>query len=107
MRSGKLKNQIEVQRVAETVNDYGTPSRTWSTVYFLWAEVLTRTAEEFMREQGASTDELVTFRTRYAEGVRTGDRVQFKGRAYDIREVTPMDRDKGLELRCVAREVQD
>lgn len=105
MKSGKLIHLIEIERATETVNGYGTPARTWSLVVTLRAEIVRRTAEEFLREQGAATNELITFRTRYLDGILTSDRVMYDGRAFDIREVAPIGWRQGMELRCVAREV--
>lgn len=106
MRSGKMIHLIEIRRATETINNYGTPARSWSLVATLRAEIVRRTTEEFMREQGASTDELMTFRIRHLDGILSSDRVMFEERAFDIREIAPIGWRKGLELRCVAREVE-
>lgn len=41
------------------------------------------------------------FRARFVEGVSNADRVIWKGESFNIKQVAPIGRREGLELRCV------
>ena len=101
MRSGKLAHVVTLQRSTEIVDEYGTPASTWTDQATLRAEVVERSTEEFIRTQGATDEEVVIFRTRFLDGVTTADRVRFDGQDFNIKEVVPIGRRKGLELRAV------
>ncbi len=103
MRSGALKNLIEVQKPdGEQVDDFGTPVIGWSKFVTLRAEVIRRGAKEFLEGGGGHDAETVIFRTRMAEGITGQHRVLFGGAIYNIEEVSPLGRRAGLELGCTA-----
>lgn len=101
MKSGKLIEVIQIQRATDGVNDYGTPVTAWATIATVRAERIDQTTEEFMRAFGASDEEAVIFRIRHLDGVSNADRVLWQGEPFNIRQVTPIGRRKGLDLRCV------
>lgn len=101
MRAGKLDRSILVERSTETVDAYGTVTHEWTTLYPLRAELIDQSAQEFMRNYGASSETTVIFRTRFVDGVTLADRVTFEGREYDIKQAKEIGRRRGLELRCV------
>lgn len=101
MKSGKLIEVIEIQRATDGVNDYGTPETTWTPIANVRAERIDQTTEEFLRAFGASDEEAVIFRIRHLDGVSNADRVLWQGEPFNIRQVTPIGRRKGLDLRCV------
>jgi SPP1 family predicted phage head-tail adaptor len=100
MKSGKLVHVIEIQRGSETVNDAGTPETTWAKHATLRAELVERSAEEFLRGPGETTETTIVFRTRFLASMSDGDRVSFDGAAYNIDELVTIGRRKGLEIRC-------
>lgn len=102
MRSGKLDRLIEVQRSIVTLNDVGTPAETWSTIATLRAELVQLGTVEAIRQHGAVDTTDVVFRTRFLAGVTLADRVVFEGRALNLKAVTPIGRNRGLELRAEA-----
>lgn len=102
MQAGKLVHVIEVQSLATTVNEAGTPAQTWTKKATLRAELVTEAAEEFIRGSGASEETAIVFRTRYLPGITLEDRVRFNGQSFNIKSVLPLGRRKGLELRCVS-----
>ncbi|WP_353428931.1 phage head closure protein [Paracoccus denitrificans] len=101
MKSGKLVETIQIERFTMTVNDAGTPVQTWAPIGTLRAERVDQTTEEFIRGFGASDEELVIFRARFFDGITNADRVIWNGDAFNIKQVTPIGRRKGVELRCV------
>lgn len=100
MKAGKLIETIQIERGMDGVNDYGTPTITWRPFASVRAERIDQTTEEFMRSFGASDEEAVVFRIRFVDGITNADRVMWQGEAFNIRQVTPIGRRKGLDLRC-------
>jgi len=100
MRAGKLVHMVQVQRATSGINEYGTPVDAWANLVKLRAEILERTASEFINAQGAGDKAVIVFRTRFVADLNNADRVQFDGQDYNIKEITPIGRKKGLELRC-------
>ncbi|MFV0303418.1 MAG: phage head closure protein [Paracoccus sp. (in: a-proteobacteria)] len=101
MKSGRLTETIRIERASTAISDAGTPVETWERVADLRAERVDQTTEEFIRGYGASDEELVMFRARFFDGITNADRVIWNGAAFDIQQVTPIGRRKGVELRCV------
>ena len=101
MKSGKLTETIRIERATGALNEYGTPEAAWTRLATIRAERIDATTEEFMRGFGASDEQAVVFRVRFIEGVSNADRVIWQGEAFNIQQVTPIGRRKGLDLRCV------
>ena len=59
-----------------------------------------QTTEEFIRSFGAMDEELVVFRFRFFDGITNADRLIWRGMAFNIKQITPIGRRKGIELRC-------
>lgn len=100
MKSGRLIETIQIESIAEGVNQYGTPEAIWMPRATVRAERIDQTTEEFMRSYGASDEEAVIFRIRFVDGITNADRVTWNGEPFNIRQVTPIGRRKGLDLRC-------
>lgn len=101
MRAGRLTEMIRLERAETSVNDYGTPATTWTRLAEVRAELIEQTTTEYIRNFGASDEELVIFRARFVEGVTNGDRVIWNGQPFNIKQAAPIGRREGLELRCV------
>ncbi|RXV64861.1 head-tail adaptor protein [Roseovarius sp. A46] len=99
MRSGKLRYHIEIQKATTTVDELGTPLASWQTLAFLRAELVQQSTEEFMRNQGASDEDTVVFRTRFVEGITNAERVLFDGVVHNIREIVSDPMRRHLEIR--------
>lgn len=101
MRAGKLTRVIQIERVTSGVNDAGSPVETWAAHLRLRAELVEKSASEFINSQGAADKALIVFRTRFVEDVANSDRVVFGGEFFNIEEISEIDHRKGLEFRCV------
>lgn len=101
MRSGRLTEEIQIERFTSTVDEYGTPVQDWTQIAVLRADKVEQTTTEYIRNYGASDEELVAFRARYFEGITNADRVIWNGEAFNIKSIAPIDRRMGQELRCV------
>jgi SPP1 family predicted phage head-tail adaptor len=102
LKAGKMDCRVSVERFTNTVNAFGTPVMTWAATHSIWAQVIQRSAKEFLEAVGDVDRELIVFRIRFIAGVTAADRVIFEGRAFDIQEVTPWAREGVLDLRCAA-----
>lgn len=101
MRSGKLDQVITVQRFTNTVDDYGTPVETWTDLVTVRAQIIQASTTEFI-QGGARDDTVMIFRTRWIEDITTADRVVFDGENFNVKELKPIGRTKGLDIRTVA-----
>lgn len=100
MRSGNIDRTIIVQRFCEAVDGYGVVTETWGDLVTLRAELLTDTTTETVDDTGASSADVLTFRSRYARDVRTSDRLLFDGAAYNIKAVAVVGRRRSLEIKA-------
>ncbi|MBN7759996.1 phage head closure protein [Nitratireductor aquibiodomus] len=104
MRAGKLDNVIEIVRPGGYVDDgYGNQVPVGETIIAtVRAQIIQASTEEFMRAWGASTERAIIFRLRWLDDVRLSDKVRHDGTDYNLKEVKPIGRRRGLELRCAA-----
>lgn len=100
MKAGKLTEAITIQRATYTVNAAGTPGETWASIATLRAEKVEQATTEAIRNFGASDEELVVFRARFLDGITNADRLLWRGAAFNIKQVAPIERRQGVELRC-------
>ncbi|WKT91471.1 phage head closure protein [Brucella anthropi] len=102
MRAGKLDRVIAILRYT-VIGDDGMGNETlgWADLVTLRAQIVTASTEEFIRSYGIANDAVMIFRTRYYPSIDPADRIRFDGRLYDIKEVTLIGRNRGLEMRCV------
>ncbi|MFC0199270.1 phage head closure protein [Paracoccus rhizosphaerae] len=102
MKAGKLTETITITTFQLFVNDYGTPERgSTPTVATVRAERIDQTTEEFLRGGGATDEETVVFRIRFVDGITSAGEVTWQGETFNIKQITPIGRRKGLDLRCV------
>lgn len=102
MQAGKLHSRINLQRSVETVTSTGAVQRIWTTICTLRAEVVQRTATEFLAGYGEAENGTIIFRIRYRPGITTADRIRYAGQFYDLEEIKEIGRQRGLELRGVS-----
>jgi SPP1 family predicted phage head-tail adaptor len=104
MRAGKLDQTIEIRRQADdAVDAYGNPvPGTVSTVAEMRAQIIQASTEEFIRAWGANSETVMIFRTRWLDGITLADTVRHDGTDYNLKEIKPLGRRRGLELRAVA-----
>lgn len=100
IKAGKLDRQITIEREAETVAASGAVSKAWAPVATVRAELMQRSADEFLTGFGEADAGTAVFRIRYLAGIITTDRVTCDGVVYDIDEIAELGRKRALELRC-------
>lgn len=102
MRAGKLHETITIDRLGTTVDDYGTTSEGWTIVASVRAQLIQASTAEFLAAYGSKTEAVAVFKIRHLDDLHPDDRVTHAGTAYDIKEIKPLGRRQGLELRCVS-----
>ena len=99
MRIGKMIELVDVERFSSTVNEAGTPVQTWARIAKLRAEKVDQSTSEFIRNFGASDEEIVVFRIHAFADLTNADRLLWRGEAFNIKQLSLIGRT-GLELRC-------
>ena len=101
MKAGLLTEEIRIERATTDINEYGGVVHSWALVAVVRAERFEQSTTEYIRNFGASDEELVIFRARFVEGVTTAHRVLWRGLPFNIKQIAPIGRRVGVELRCV------
>jgi SPP1 family predicted phage head-tail adaptor len=111
MEAGKLRNQVQLQRVAIAVDSHGDQTKTWTTLATVQASIEPLSGREFLSTAQTMSDVSVRIKVRGRPDIRLTpkDRVRFDDpnhgeRLFDIRHVVDMA-GKGLEwqLMCTER----
>lgn len=100
MRAGLLDRVIEIQGKSTGLNLYGTPIDVWSPVATMRTQKLENILSDREGERGDTTDNVITFRTRWIDGVTLENRVWYQGQAFKIMSVKEIGRRVGLDLMC-------
>jgi SPP1 family predicted phage head-tail adaptor len=101
MRAGQLDRTITIQVfTAGEPNEVNEVEYTWADAATVRAQIVQQSTEEFLRTYGTTDAYAVVFRIRWLDGVTVLNRVLYDGKTLNIREVSEIDRRKGLELRC-------
>jgi len=102
MRAGKMDSVITVQRFTSVIDEGGGSVQTWTDLVTVRAQIIQASTEEFIRSYGATDDTIMIFRTRWIDDIITADRVMYDGEAFNIKELKPIGRQRGLDIRAVA-----
>jgi len=97
MQAGRLDRVIEIQELATEIDDYGTPTKLWSKVAEVRAQMLSydATNRDGVR---SSTDTTITFRIYYLAGVNLDCQVIYNDKPFKIQKIKELGRRAGLDL---------
>ena len=104
MRAGALDRLITI---TSATNSYGDPDEYGIVPTFsaqlvpMRAELLEAMADDSEHASGRLTKTLLSFRLRFLENVKPGDKLTYDGRDFEIRTVKEIGRRKSLELVAV------
>ena len=104
--SGDMNRRVELQRATVTRNEFNEEIETWATLATVWARKDDVSAAESFRAQEVGAQLTTRFRIRYSATVATlnpRDRLLYAGRLYNITGVREKQRNRWLEVDCVAR----
>jgi SPP1 family predicted phage head-tail adaptor len=97
MRAGKLRHQIEIQRLEQTQDvETGESIQAWVQFASTWASIEPLSAREFIAASAIQSKVSARIVIRYRLGVVPSMRVLHMGRIYNIEGVLS-DNDSGLE----------
>lgn len=100
--AGKLTAEITLERKVETVAPSGAISTVWTPYATLRAEPVAMSTDEYLSGSTVERETVAAvFRIRTRPDISLADRIVYKGRTYDLREVVELGR-RVLELRGVA-----
>lgn len=104
MRAGKLDQVVQLRRATIVDDGWGGqapgPTETYATMR---AQVIQTSTEEFIRSWGIADETAVIFRLRFIDDVTLADEVRCDGADFNIKEIKPIGRRRGIELRCVSK----
>lgn len=100
MRAGSLDQVITIERASTALDGNRAPVASWSAVATVRAGIVKASTEEFMRDRGASSETIITFRLRYLDDVTLADRIAYDGDTYDIKDMRELGRRRGLDIRA-------
>jgi SPP1 family predicted phage head-tail adaptor len=104
--SGDMNRRVTLQRATVTRNEFNEEIETWTTLATVWARKDDVSAAEGFRAQEVGAQLTTRFRIRYRATVATlnpRDRLIYAGRLYNITGVREKQRNRWLEVDCVAR----
>jgi SPP1 family predicted phage head-tail adaptor len=99
LHARQLDRTVTIERLSRTVDDYGAEAEAWAPVATLRAQRVENGSREFVRAYGQAEEGTAVFRTRFASGITTADRLVFEGDALELVEVREIGRRASLELR--------
>jgi SPP1 family predicted phage head-tail adaptor len=67
MRAGKLTQSITIERLVETLDDYGVKRQAWTPIATVKAEIVQASTQEFLKTAGEGAESAIVFRIRFME----------------------------------------
>jgi len=87
MEAGKLKEQIVIQSVTDTIAASGAVTESWATFATVRAQVDPITLKEYFSANHVTTGTDIKFRIRYLTGVLPKMRILWDSNYYDIQSI--------------------
>lgn len=100
MRSGNLDRVIQVQRSTTALDMNGAPMRTWTLVATMRAQKLENAVTDREGARGDTTDNVITFRMRWIDGVTLENQVTYEDQPFKIMSIKEIGRRVGLDIMC-------
>ena len=95
MKPERLTHLLVFERSTETVTPSGGVDTAWTEYARTRAELVEGGMTEDQQERGAVSVENLTFKARWTPDITLADRVIHDGKAFDIVELTDVDRRAG------------
>jgi SPP1 family predicted phage head-tail adaptor len=100
MRAGTLDRVIEIQSRSTGMDLYGTPIPVWTTFATMRAQKLENAINDREGARGDTTDNVITFRIRWIDGVTLENRVTYQDQQFKIMTIKEIGRLVGLDITC-------
>lgn len=106
MAAGKFDRRLELESPSTSVSASGGVETIWIRTGYAWAELVSAGGGESTGDDQVTAVQQAVFRIRYRAGITPAMRVVYRGRPYEINDVRESERNRELELRCTALNVQ-
>jgi SPP1 family predicted phage head-tail adaptor len=100
MRSGSLDRVIEIQSGITEIDYRGVPIDDWTTFATMRAQKLENAITDREGARGDTTDNVITFRMRWLDGVTLENRVSYQDQQFKIMSIKEIGRRVGLDVTC-------
>jgi SPP1 family predicted phage head-tail adaptor len=100
MRAANLDRVIRIERRTTALDLYGTPIDTWALVATMRAQKLENVVSDREGARGDTTDNMITFRMRWLDGVTLDNRVSYQDQPFKIMIIKEIGRRVGLDVTC-------
>jgi SPP1 family predicted phage head-tail adaptor len=100
MRAGNLDRVIQIERSSTALDLYGVPFTAWTTFATMRAQKLENAISDREGARGDTTDNVITFRMRWIDGVTLEHRVSYQDQPFKITTIKEIGRGIGLDLQC-------
>lgn len=102
MKAGSLDRVILIEEPGDVTSDiFGTKTQNWSPLATMRAQKLTNALVNKEGVRGDTTDNTITFRTRWVDGVTLECRVTCEGVEFKVQSVSELGRRRGLDIVCL------
>ena len=100
MRAGSLDRVIQIQRRTNDIDFYGALTYVWPLFATVRAQVLQFATDDREGARGNTTDQTITFRIRWIDGLTLDHRIVYQDKAFTIRQIKEIGRRIGLDVVC-------
>jgi head-tail adaptor len=100
MRAGNLDRIIQIQRSTTALDMNGAPMRAWTLFALMRAQKLENSINDREGARGDTTDNIITFRMHWIDGVGLENRIFYQDHAFKIMSIKEIGRRVGLDIMC-------
>jgi head-tail adaptor len=100
MRAGNLDRIIQIEQSSTALDLYGVPFTAWTLFATMRAQKLENAISDREGVRGDTTDDVITFRMRWLDGLTLEQRVTYEGQAFKIMSIKEIGRRVGLDVTC-------
>lgn len=99
LQAGQLDQRVTFMRLSTVRESDGSKDEAWVAQFEnVPAEVTFMGGREALRAGQVLPEFDCLIRIRYRDGLSEGDRVDYRGKQYDIKNIKPVGRDNALEI---------
>lgn len=102
MQAGRLRHRIAIQSASESLDDFGSTTKVWSTDTTVWGHVEPLSGQEKFEAQQVVGEVTHKITTRYySSGITPDMRLVYDSRTFEILSVIDVrEHNRAMELLC-------
>lgn len=105
MNAGQLRNRVKIQKIKEIQDTFGQQKEEWVGVCSAWASIEPLVGKQFFAAETINNELTHKIKIRYNKNVKSGMRVCFKGRVFDVVGPPINYQERNIELQLMCREL--